>query len=289
MKKQITLVALLLALTLLLSPGICSASAEAHTAFGTGSVDTGSDESAAPQEAPAAAGEAPESLLSSEPYMPEGLEKSVIGLDDRITVVPSQYPYSCIALLDVEAECGCTWTASGFMVSRYGLMTCSHALYCDDHHKPAEYIDFYFGYRSLKDYYYRYDGRFTFWWGDRTQSDFQFDNDYGYVLFQTPVGDTTGWLGTQVLSDGEAKNGVYYNAGYCDGVIKTSSGNMEVYNTKVFKHYLDTEGGYSGSPIFTADYYAVAINVGHNSNNYNIARRIDSNLIERMSMNGLFG
>ena len=291
MKRRNRFLALLLALLMLLTLGACG-----RPAAETAQEAPAAEAEAAPREASAMETEAPplpadlaaEALFSSEPYIPESLEKSVIGLDDRVDVVPSQYPYSCIAYMEVEANCGCTWTGSGFMVSKNGLVTCSHVLYCDEHHAEVKHIDFYFGFRSYKDYFYKYDGACTWWWGDRSRSDFMFDYDYGYVLFPTPVGDTTGWLGTRIISDEDAKSGVYYNAGYRDGVIKSGSGKMEIYNNLVFKHYIDTEPGYSGSPVFTADYSAVAINVGHTGNEYNYARRIDGDLRERMRAAGLY-
>ena len=298
MKKRNRLLALLLAAMLLLSLCACGTAAttqqEAPAAAEAEAVTVpeaaaSEDSAVAPQEAPetAEASEIPEDFLSLEPYIPENFEKAVIGWDDRVEVSPKTYPFSCIAYMVVEAECGCTWTGSGFMVSRYGFVTAAHCLYCSEHNKTIKNADYYFGYRSPKDCVYHFNaGGCTWWRGTSTPG--TNDNDYGYILFSEPVGDTTGWLGMRALSDKEANNEEFYAAGYRNGVIKASMGEMTAYSDKIFKHYMDTEGGYSGCPVYDVDCKAVGINVAHHGNEYNIARRITSDLIEQMRKNGLF-
>jgi len=230
----------------------------------------------------------------SEPFIPENVEKAVFGADDRKSVNPAQYPYSAIAYMCVEASCGCGWTGTGFMVSRYGLMTAAHCIVCTTHGKTANKITLYFGYRSSKDYSYHYNGATTYWYGtDFKNADGTYGYnghtawDYAYVLLQSPMGDKTGWFGTQARSDSHIKQDVYEVAGYRDGVLKTSKGMLTPHNDKELKYNIDTEPGYSGCPVFDATNYAVAINVAHTST-HNFARRIDIPLKVEMRKNGLF-
>ena len=231
-----------------------------------------------------------EEIISNEPYIPENLENAVIGYDDRVLVLSTNtYPFSCIAYMEVEAKCGCSWTGTGFMVSKYTFMTASHCLNCVEHDQPYTNITCYFGYRSPKDYLYKVSGMFSSRWGKSTLGgNYVMDNDYAYLLFTKPVGDTTGWLGYRVLSDSEANNEYFYAPGYRFGVMKFGMGDMIAYNDKLFIHYIDDEPGYSGGPICDEDFYAVGINIAEdNAGTYNIARRITDNLISQMYQNGL--
>ena len=101
-----------------------------------------------------------------EPYIPDNLERVVVGKDDRVTVTNTyEYPYSAIALLEMGYECGCTATGSGFMVKPNVLLTAAHCLVCPRHNRAISRMYFYFGYQKNGDYGYLYDGRFTYWYG----------------------------------------------------------------------------------------------------------------------------
>ena len=327
MKKQRRMIALLLTIIILLPMAACGSTAAAPQqdmpnaseaeivadttvkteAAPTASVSEETDDT--PQEEPdtdeadeteenAIAGESiPDSIpdleefFASEPFIPEDAEKIVFPPDNRVDIAPREYPFRCIAYMEVKGQCGCSWTSSGFMVSKYGLLTSGHSLVCKDHNKPNKSIAFYFGYRSKKDCLYKYSGQYTYWYGDGSFYG-SHEDDYGYILFPKPVGDNTGWLGLRVLSDSEAMSDEFYNAGYRNGVIK-ASGMGDMFpcgdSSKLFQHYMDTEGGYSGSPIYDVECYAVGIHVAESYHGeYNLARRITWDLIDQMDYNGLF-
>ena len=168
-------------------------------------------------------------------------------------------------------------------------MTASHALFCFEHQKTTKNVDYSFGYRSSKDYLYHFNaGGCTWWWGER-KTDTEFDEDYAYVKLSEPVGDVTGWLGCCVLSDADASSETFYNAGYRSGLIMASMGDLSPASDKLFYHYMDTEAGYSGSPVYDVDGYAVGINVAENPGaGYNLARRITGGILDHMRSNGLF-
>ena len=238
---------------------------------------------------PAELSELLDEMLDSEPYIPDDLEKTIFGSDDRTTIKKtSQYPYSAIAYLKVKAKCGCNWTGSGFMVSKYGMLTAAHCLVCKEHNQWVDKMTAYFGYRSSKNYTYRYKDKFTYWYGTNPYSTGRYDslNDYAYLKLNKNVAKKVGAFGIRYASS--APDGQYFNvAGYRDGKLKTVNGRVSVYSNLLFKHNLDTEPGNSGGPVFDNDYYAVGINVSESAS-ANYAHRITADMGREMHQNGLF-
>ncbi len=229
------------------------------------------------------------------PYVPETLDRVIVGSDNRVTVSnPNAYPYSAIAYMVVQARCGCDWTCSGFMVGPRGLITGAHCLVCTKHHKTAERITFYFGYQSSRNYLYKYNNSVTFWYGTDFSDGKGYDDewDYGYVLFNERVGDRTGWFGVSVLTDGTVQTKYLTVAGYRDGKLKYDSSYADVISANVISYSADTLPGNSGCPVFyntSGDYYAMAINVAESDTaQKNYARRINNWLFDDMKSNGLF-
>ena len=68
-----------------------------------------------------------------EAYIPQELEKTVFGRDDRVDIYASAYPYSAIANMVVKAQCGCSWSGTGFMISNNHMLTAAHCLVCTTH------------------------------------------------------------------------------------------------------------------------------------------------------------
>lgn len=228
-------------------------------------------------------------LLEGAPYIPDGMDKAVFGADDRTTInQTSKYPYSAIAYLKVKGACGCSWTGSGFMVGKAGLATAAHCLVCQEHNSWVSGITMYFGYRSDKNYTYCYSDGATYWYGSNPYVDgyYEENDDYAYLKLEKNVGEKVGWFGIRCAND--AQDGqIFTVAGYRHGVLKTSNGRVQIRNEKILEYQTDTEPGYSGCPVFDSEYYAVGINVGHNSVE-NFARRFTSDVVTEMRQNGLF-
>ena len=102
---------------------------------------------------------APEASTEEDPFVPDTVGRAVFNADGRVTVFnPAAYPYSAIAYMDIVGTCGDHWSGTGFMVGKNRLLTASHCLVCSDHSAWAKTIDFYFGYKSRRNYLYRYSG-----------------------------------------------------------------------------------------------------------------------------------
>lgn len=226
-----------------------------------------------------------------EPFVPEGLDKAIIGPDDRIVVRnPKEYPYSAIARMIVKGKCGHQWECSGFMVSKNFLMTAGHCVICTECKQWAKSITFYFGYKSSKSYALKYTGKWRAWAGDIFVYGERMDLDYAYIKLDQNIGDKVGWFGISALSDSNMIGERISVAGYRDGILKIDTGYMEPYDANVLLHNVDTVGGNSGCPIYDSSYYAVAIHIAGNYYNrevsdagsVNYGRRITRNLYSFM-------
>ena len=220
----------------------------------------------------------------SAPFIPESMEKTIFGKDDRVLVNnPSAYPYSAIARLVVTGECGDTWNGTGFMVNKDRMLTASHCLVCTKHGKWAKAITFYFGYKSDKNYLYCYNGRWTAWAGNLfSDKTYSIAGDYGCIRFAKNVGDVTGWLGSRWnLPDSTLSSTYCYYAGYRDGVLRYDSGLPWTLDSEHIGFLMDTQPGNSGGPVFDSSYYAVGIIIAENDS-YNVGYRMTNAVKERL-------
>ena len=286
--------ALLIALMFLLvmMPAGCAEAADGD-AQAIPAMPTSMEEAGMPLTDDAAAAE-----VESEPFVPEGMpEKAIVGLDNRITIDnPSVYPYSAIAYLEVRTRCGCTGKATGFMVGPDAMVTASHCIICSKHGQPADKITAYFGYISPKNYLYKYTKDITaYWYGTNfSNSDGTYSYkghlewDYAYIKLKERVGDTVGWFGLSAKNDDALNLSAFELAGYRDGVLKTGWGVASVENNYLITYNNDTLPGNSGSPVFTDDYYVVAIHIAEeNDATKNWGRRITKTLLHEMRVNNV--
>ena len=228
-------------------------------------------------------------LKETEPYMPDTLDKIVIGADDRVTIQDTYaYPYSAIALINARGKCGCTWGGTGYMVGPDMLVTASHVLVCTKHHEPADFMEFYFGYHPDGSYAYAYTGTTQYRYGTYFPNGYDRDSlgwDFGVVkLLEDKVGDATGYFGYYLPAKDEQIDGAYLNvAGYRNGVLKTDVGKAKVVDEHLFAHFADMEPGNSGCPVFTNDYFAMGINIASNdAEQTNYACRLSMDLFSEM-------
>ncbi len=243
---------------------------------------------------------APETGEGMEPYTPEGMDKVIIGSDDRITIYDtSAYPYSAIGYMMVHATCGCDWQATCFMVSPTGAMTAAHCLVCPNHGGTADRMDIYFGYRNAKNYLYHYTNGTRYWYGTTFRNDdgtysYNYKHeiwDYAYIKLQERVGDYTGWFGTRAAKDSDVDSW-FELAGYRREELKTNWGRLmsTTANSDLrLRITADALPGNSGSPVFDDDYYALCIWTSYNETvEENYVRRITGGLLSEMRENGIY-
>lgn len=227
-------------------------------------------------------------LPESAPFIPDTLDKAVFGYDDRTTISkPGEYPYSAVAYIEVRGKCGCDWTCSGFMISKNAMATAAHCLVCEEHNQWVDCMTMYFGYKNEKNYTYRYTDPATYWHSSSYQNgNYPVTEDYAYLKLQKNVGDKVGWFGVRhSTAPAYAEN--FIISGYRWGVLKSSYGSITPDGDKLYRYTIDTEPGYSGCPVYDSEYYAVGINICHNSS-ANYARRFTSDVVSDMYANGIF-
>ena len=229
-------------------------------------------------------------LHDHEPFIPEGMERVIIGNDDRITINnTNQFPYSAIALMRVGAECGCGWQGSGFMAGKNCLLTAAHCLVCPEHSTWANDIDLYFGYKSDSNYYYHCKASGTMRAGtvfpEKEYRGDAVEQDYGIIFLDEPVGERTGCFGLKFdVSDEVFEKSALIVCGYRDGLLKWDYGRAEAENPRQIRIYADGVAGNSGCPIYDSENYAYAIYTNErfydNGDSVNVGRRLNSDIRE---------
>ena len=203
----------------------------------------------------------------------------------RVTVTNTdEYPFSAIAYMDMHYECGCTATGTGFMVGPDELPTAAHCLVCSDHSAWADEITFYFGYKDSTHYSHIYNGRWTAYAGNLfSNGEYTTDWDYGCMkLLDEPVGNDVGWFGYRYGDPDRIFDYEYlYIAGYRHGVLTYDGGYAEPNGYQLIQYLMDMEPGNSGGPVYTTDYYAIAINIAENEE-WNYGYRVTEYVIEEL-------
>ena len=198
-----------------------------------------------------------------------------------------------IAYMDTKFTCGCSRGGSGTMIGRYGLITAAHNLYCHVHGKPLKTCDFYFGAKSNGSYHYRYNGKFTYTVYDSFTHGYNAQNDIGFVIFETAVGEKTGWYASMAGSDHDLHE-EYFN-------LLTYDFNRNLKGLFEIQYVLDPLQLYwqgqldatAGGPVaFTSDDYefptVVAVYTSMDNNGYSYGRRLTFDVIQDMRSAGAF-
>lgn len=198
-------------------------------------------------------------IVTTQGYNPFGDSsdaRSIIG-DDNRTLVSNKtvYPYSAIAYVISEFPCGCSTYRNGFMVSQNCMLTAGHCTVCSEHGNNVSTITAYFGYQSNSNYLAKvvatpsnaiiyHDPSFT-----GTEKNY----DYGYVVFSSNVGNTTGWFGLAARSDSNLDGMNIAVAAYDYGAMYRGTGTVTSVATNRIKYDADTDGNSSGAPVYGTD------------------------------------
>ena len=192
--------------------------------------------------------------------------RSIIGDDERSIVSnTASFPYSAIAYLNITYSCGCVAKGTGFMVSANCMLTAGHCIVCTDHGNIASSITALFGYDTNVDYKLKVTATSSdsIFYHDPQYTGSEKNYDYGYVIFNSDVGYTTGWFGMASRNDSDLDGISVTVTGYKSGTMYKGTGEITSVANKRLKYNVDTEAGQSGSPVYiygtTYGYQAVAI------------------------------
>ncbi len=228
--------------------------------------------------------------VSLDPLIPEAMDRAVIGADDRVTVTNvAAWPYSAIAYMEITADCGCDWTGTGFVCGGDDtLITAAHCLVCTKHGAWARKLILYFGYKSKKNYLYKYDRGWTAYVGNTFRDGaYGIDGDWGIIRLDENIADTVGCFGSAWDQSDEQISAAYATvAGYRDFLLRTDSGYMDVLDESHVSFRMDEESGNSGGPIFTEDGCAIGIIIAEYTKNgetqYNIGHRLTDRILKKI-------
>ena len=157
--------------------------------------------------------------------------------------------FAC-AFLDIKFQCACTRTGTGAMISRYGMITAAHNLYCSTHGKPLEYCNFLFGAKSASSGRKRYEGHFTYRVYETFKNGYNSLNDIGYVVFESPIGNSTGWFAWRAANDSYLKNKFVTIMNYTNNArINSYYSTLSVRNNTQVTWSSVPAGG-EGGPVF---------------------------------------
>lgn len=202
---------------------------------------------------------------------------------------------NAIAFMSIKFQCGCSRTGTGAMIGRRGLITAGHNLYCKEHGKPLKTCSFLFGAKSTKSGKKRYNGGFSYYVYDTFKNGYSTTNDIGYVVFDTALGDSTGWFACRAGSD------YYLNEEYTNIYNYSEKGRLETYYSVQYvanskQIYWDGFIGYEageGGPVFFSyeglEYpEVVAVYTHYDLSGSSYGRRITGNIIDDMEADGAF-
>ena len=201
-------------------------------------------------------------------------------------------PTHATAYMEIKFQCNCTRGGTGAMIGRRGLVTAAHNLYCHQHGKGLKYCNFYFGAKGENSCWYKYSGNFTYSVYNTFANGYSSANDIGYVVFDSPVGDQTGWFGWITGHDSdvdmEFMNVLSYDSrrhiqnAYDVGYL---TGTNQVY----WYGYIS---GSEGGPVYLSGEgmgcHLVAVYTSHDSNGNGYGRRLTSDIINDMRADGAF-
>ena len=198
-----------------------------------------------------------------------------------------------IAYMESSFTCGCSRGGSGVMVGRYGLLTAAHNLYCHEHAKPLKYCNFYFGAKSAGSCWYKYTGKFNYRVYDTFANGYNSRNDIGYVIFDTPVGNETGWFGCRVGSDSYLNEEFTIVSSYDSKRHLQSLFEIQYVYDSYQLYWSGWLSGSEGGPVYfweeCMEYpEVVAVYTSRDNNGNGYGRRLTQNVFNDMRAEGAF-
>lgn len=235
----------------------------------------------------------PEYTDYTEPYHADEMvfENQITGeITDPMTVQPGssfnlieEYvaPYKYTVAIDVIKSNGVVSSGTGFMVSKYVMLTCAHVVWGDNVEEIKIYPFNNEVITSLEDepYYHPRSWVVSTNYSNSTSQDMEDRYDWCYITLHEPLGEETGYYSFTTISD-NVSNLIVNVTGYPgnNNIIPNfqrygqymSSGRLSVLNEQRVVHSCSTLAGQSGAPIYKVGNRVVAIHTGGGESNYGV-------------------
>ena len=165
----------------------------------------------------------------------------------------TEFPQRCTAYMKIKFRCGCKTTGTGGLIAADGLLTAGHNLICREHNALVTSIEFYFGYISSDNYWYRYKGKYTPIPFCDFSKGYTAENDIGLVKFAEKIGLKIGWYGSQTrrASEYEREKGfICYHSSDGKGLICKGTIREGNYRDAISIDHAELPAGADGAPIY---------------------------------------
>ena len=165
--------------------------------------------------------------------------------------------------------------------------------------QPVTYLRASFGYMKRDgkpdSYLYQYETTSpVYWYNSRVLNPIDRSGwDYGYVRIPVEAGLTVGHFGLSVRSDEELTDLPIEVVGYPGGTFTPLTANARPVSEQDLRHWAPAGPGHSGSPVFDAASYVVAVHHSHTVTDVNTTlwctgARITRSIIDEMRRRGFF-
>ena len=235
----------------------------------------------------------PEYTDYSEPFHANEIvfENTIGGeIADPMTVQPGSLfnliedyvaPYKYTVAIDVIKSNGTIASGTGFMVSKYVMLTCAHVVWGDDVEEIKIYPFNNEVITSLEDepYYHPRSWVVSTNYSNATSQSMKDRYDWCYMTLHEPLGEETGYYSFTSIHNSTTNLAVSVT-GYPGNNTTIpnfrrygqymSQGTLSVLNEQRVIHTCSTLAGQSGSPVYTAGNYVVAIHTGGGDSNYGV-------------------
>ena len=221
--------------------------------------------------------------------------ETVHGVDNRTQITNTNvFPWRAIASLLITAADNSTWIGTGWFVGPHTLLTAGHCVFIknsgvagrDGWVKKIQVMPG----RNASTLPYGSVSSTSFKsvtsWTNNGDENF----DYGAIIIPTNLGNTVGWFGYQVLSDGDLTASTVNISGYPGdkpaGTQWFQSNKVASTGPRKVFYDIDTAGGQSGAPVWrlvNGNRYGVAIHA-YGGATTNSGTRITSPVADNIAM-----
>lgn len=187
----------------------------------------------------------------------EAVSESVIGVDSRYRIYPSQsgHPERAIGLITFKQGSG-SYICTGWMIGKDTVATAGHCVHSGGSSGVwSTDVLFYPGRDAASSPYGSCSAKRLYsvsGWTSNKSANY----DYGAIKLNCSIGNTTGWFGffwqTASLT-GLPVQVSGYPGDKPSGTHWSGSGDIEVSETYKTRYKIDTAGGQSGGPVFQTD------------------------------------
>ncbi|MEC2709698.1 serine protease [Bacillus thuringiensis] len=185
------------------------------------------------------------------------IQEDVCEKDERLKVTDTKkFPWRAVCELIITTADGRKGSGTGWLVGPRTVITAGHCVFDTDTEKWHKSIEVIPARDHTKEPFNRVTST-IFWsvkgWIEHANNKY----DYGAIILDNDIGNTTGYFGFRSDLDSVINNQSITNVGYPgdkdnddSSTQWTMSGKIDVLSDKKIRYMIDTFGGHSGGPVW---------------------------------------